>query len=396
MKKEQRSKVVSEIKYKAEKFYLDYLRSIVNGTEVFPKIIPLNKPKSTADFDKLQEFSKSLLENSKSQLGFGYSVTKSETTTRLYGKQTLPDKILFETQSDYLEFLGKKEEVKVFALIVKNLIDNFPVLKEWSFKSPQKIISRLSEDEWNNIIIVCRYFNETYLKAQSKDFKFYLRELPINVHTKFIEERKPLFRELFDIILEKKQYNYQSESFEERFLLKFDQPFIRFRFLDRDLEVSSHLDLPELSVSIDSFEKIFLRTDGIDKIYITENKLCYLTLPPIKNSIAVWGVGFGVTNLKNIAPLKIKKIYYWGDIDVQGLQILSQIRSYFPHTHSFLMTKEILSKYSDSIVSGVRTKVNETPKFLTQEELELYKILLIGNLRLEQEKISYNDVLKGV
>jgi hypothetical protein len=50
-------------------------------------------------------------------------------------------------------------------------------------------------DEWADILRVCRYFQ---LHPRPN---LYLRELPIKVHTKFIEEHKGILRELLEIVL---------------------------------------------------------------------------------------------------------------------------------------------------------------------------------------------------
>jgi len=44
--------------------------------------------------------------------------------------------------------------------------------------------------------------------------------------------------------------------------------------------------------------------------------------------------------MSNIHWLSDKNIYYWGDMDIHGFQILSQLRSYFPHVRSIMMDME--------------------------------------------------------
>ncbi len=42
-------------------------------------------------------------------------------------------------------------------------------------------------------------------------------------------------------------------------------------------------------------------------------------------------------------------LWYWGDIDIEGLTILSRLRSLFPQTRSLLMDGETLSRWRDSL-----------------------------------------------
>lgn len=57
-----------------------------------------------------------------------------------------------------------------------------------------------------------------------------------------------------------------------------------------------------------------------------------LTFPRVDNSIVLFGRGYNISSLKHINWLKTTEIYYWSDMDVQGFEMLSQIRSYFPQT----------------------------------------------------------------
>ncbi|MDW7728311.1 MAG: DUF2220 domain-containing protein [Candidatus Methanoperedens sp.] len=121
----------------------------------------------------------------------------------------------------------------------------------------------------------------------------------------------------------------------------------------------------------------------------------FLTLPNLKNSIAIFGRGFGLGLLKDAKWLNDKQIIYWGDIDSHGFQILSQLRSYFPHTESLMMDFETFNEFKELTVTGTETNINQLTN-LTIEENELFRYLL--NLteknRLEQEKINHSYVVK--
>jgi len=64
--------------------------------------------------------------------------------------------------------------------------------------------------------------------------------------------------------------------------------------------------------------------------------------------IAIFGSGFSVHNLKNAQWLSNCELLYWGDLDVQGFEILSQFRSYFPHAQSMLMDKITFEKFFEN------------------------------------------------
>jgi hypothetical protein len=108
------------------------------------------------------------------------------------------------------------------------------------------------------------------------------------------------------------------------------------------------------------------------------------------DTIAIFGSGFSVFNLKNVHWFDNLKLLYWGDIDVQGFEILSQFRSYFPKTKSILMDKESFDKFFEDD-NGTPTNISIRLN-LTEEEQQLYNILKTNNWRLEQEKIPITYV----
>ena len=107
-------------------------------------------------------------------------------------------------------------------------------------------------------------------------------------------------------------------------------------------------------------------------------------------AVAIFGSGYSVYNLKNVNWFTNLELLYWGDIDVQGFEILSQFRGYFPHTKSVLMDEQTFNKYFENDL-GTSTNIT-TQLNLTDSENELYTILKANNWRLEQEKIPFDYV----
>ncbi|MCD9016043.1 Wadjet anti-phage system protein JetD domain-containing protein [Parachryseolinea silvisoli] len=54
-----------------------------------------------------------------------------------------------------------------------------------------------------------------------------------------------------------------------------------------------------------------------------------MVLPQIRDTIVIFGGGYALYDLKQIFWLKDITLYYWGDIDVQGFEILSVLRVCF-------------------------------------------------------------------
>ena len=367
----------TEIRKKAENKYQTYLRSVVERLAFEPIIIVGNKKPNddTAQFEKeLTE----LIAYSKEKKGYGYSIEYQKVKTRKHGEQDIPVSISFMTERDYLKFIGKEQETVNFRRDVEKILSVFPELYEWIRRFPDKIL--YNHKVWGDLLKVCTYFKN------NPNPQLYIRELPVQVDTKFIERNKGIIKELLDIVIAE-SVNTGESRFEARFNLRYDEPLVRFRVLDKTLSQALFSGVDDLSVPISQFQKVEI---PVEVVYIVENKMNMLTFPPIHKSIVVWGHGFGVDILKDVPWLKSKKIFYWGDLDAHGFQILSEIRIHFPQVKSFLMDRATFDLFYEDAV-GTETNV-EKELCLTQEEKDMFEYVKENNFRLEQEKIPFDYV----
>lgn len=366
-----------EIKKKAERKYHEILRSSLKSNDCFPFTLPSDK-KLSDDFAKMNGEIEDLFSESKDRKGFGYKVVVARVKTRRHGIQDIPREIVFEDLTNYLKFLGKEQEFQLLEENFDKVVAVFPQLRQWMLDNTRVIIS--NDNIWPDLIKVCLWFVKSYVPD-----KFYLRELPISIHTKFIEENKGCLNVLLDELVPEIRVNPEN-TFEKRFGLKYDQPLVRFRVLDSIFWNVSWYD--DISVPIKQFAA---NPIGCKRVFIIENKMNFLTFPKVSDSIAVWSKGFAIELFKTVEWLRDIEIYYWSDLDLQGFQMLSQLRSYFSHTKAFLMDMEIVEKYNEFIVPGnpVSAKV---PSYLSDEEHAVYYFLLKNNFRLEQERIHLENV----
>ena len=262
-------------------------------------------------------------------------------------------------------------------------------MDKWLIKHFKKLITY--QGEWQDIIKVCLYFLNNPCPG------LYIRELPVEVHTKFIEEHKSILRQLLDVLIPE-HINKNETIFEKRFNLKYDEPLIRILLLDNTIAAKYFSGITDISIKVSAFEKLFL---PLKRVFILENKTNFsniynfLTLPQMKDSIALFGKGFGAGLLEKAEWLKDKTIYYWGDIDTHGLLILNQLRKSFPQTTAFLMDRETLTAHKKYWGQGEQT-IQESPLYLTDDEKDLFRFLKKHNVRLEQEKIEHEYVLSQI
>ena len=369
----------AEIKKKALRKYTDYLRNVAAGITFQQIEIPCNKKASDTIAEYQREFY-DIRSLSKEVKGYGYTIEWKTIKNKMLGTQDFPSKIIFETADDFERFLQKVKEVADFRKNVALINGKFSKLQHWIEKYPQKVID--NSEDWDDILKVLDYFSKNHQP------QLYIRELPIEVHTKFIERHKALIGELLDIVI-KEYINTNEKEFEKRYNLRYDEPTVRMRLLDRTLAKKLFYGLDDITIPVSLFLKLQI---PISKVYIVENKVNFLTFPLIPNSIVIWGKGYGVASIKDSELLKSIDLIYWGDLDAQGFEILSQFRGYFAHVKSILMDKATFDKYFEKecgTPSKISVKLN-----LTTEEEELYQYIKVNNYRLEQEKIPQRYVIE--
>ena len=218
----------------------------------------------------------------------------------------------------------------------------------------------------------------------------YARELPLSVDTKFIERHASLLRDWLDLVLPPHAIRADEKKFEHRFGLRSADPHLLVRLLDPQL--GSELGFPcvEFSLPLDTLASLPVRAD---LVLIVENKVNLLTLPRVKRGLGLGALGDAATR-RHVPWLSRIPIVYWGDVDVEGLEILSSLRALFPQTRSLLMDVATLDRWPHLIVSGSgHVSTRETPAHLTESEQAAFTRCRDGNLRLEQERIPHRDVL---
>lgn len=375
----------SEIKKKAEKQYLKFLISLITKEEFFPLNFPVGKLPS--NYVELHQNLRELLQNSHHNLLYGYTVRLETVKTRNFGEQSLPKQILIETEIDYLKLLKKEREVKNFKQNIELILTEIPQLSDWIINNPLQVIKY--EKDWQNLLKVCHYF------LKNPQPNLYIRELPIQIHTKFIENHQDIITRLLTFLLPSELINQNDketeQKFEKKFNLKYDEPLIRIRILDPKLTTKYHLPFTDFSIPISELKQLNWQNHHF---VITENKMSFLTLPLLENTLAIWGSGYKVQILKNLKWLSQSTLFYWGDLDIDGFKILAQLRSYFPNVISLMMDQETLTLFKDFIGEDTSGSKVENLTNLTTEENTILAYLFSHKKRLEQEQINQDYVNK--
>lgn len=369
----------SEIKIKADKSFFKVLSAELNESSLFPIFIRGDKQLSGSNYSDWKQDIVPLHQESKSFKGKGYSVEWKEKIIN-GSRQQVPHKIYIESLEDLIYLTHRANDYSEIKQAYFKIIDIFPELKPWAIAYPAELLKYVGE--WQNILSVCSFF-----RSSDNLIQYYIRELPIDVHTKFIEEHTGILRKLLDQLLPESKINKNAFNFTDRYKLKKPQIFTQIRVLDDDLK--PYLGYEECGLSLE--DTTWLKWTPA-KVFIIENKTCFLTFPKTKGAVAIFGEGFKSSITKQISWLGKTQLYCWFDLDGAGFEMLNMIRQHYPNAISFLMNEIVFRSFEKFIVTD-----NPKLKMLTHldaNELELYHYLVKGKKRLEQERVSQQFILK--
>lgn len=368
-----------EIKKKAIRKFSEVLRAQIDGTEIFPLTLKanLNLPKT---FPELQSALTLLISKSKDRIGYGYAITYSNKNLRAHGNQDVPDNIIFENLQDYLKYCKLQSEFSDFQEAFSALQKQTPELIPWAEKHPELLIKYATE--WQYMLLVVQWFVTDYPRHH-----YYIREIPLPIPTKWIENHKTILREIIDFLNPDLAEATESQ-FEKRYHLKYALPVFRIRKLDASLQLPGQLH--DLSTDTESWKQHPISCKGI---VITENVMNFLTLPQTQGHIGIFGKGYAISQLHEIDWIRSHpNILYWGDLDIHGFYILSELRKNIPQAHSLMMDIQTLDAFTIYAISDTTSSERVDPAYLTPEELSVYEILKSKKLRVEQERIPQSWV----
>lgn len=363
----------------------ELLASLVTGESLFPKRLVLKGPTSAEmsnRFDEVRAWIGELRPMPHCR------VVMREFKHRVFGANAVPHEAWIDTAEDACVFIGKQRDVARFTALADVTRVRQPQLLGWLAKRPFRALELF--DEWSRLLDIVAWLHAHPCPGM------YLRQVDIaGVHSKFIEAHRGVLVGLLDLVLSPEAIDPTASGvsqFPKRYGFC-DKPLrIRFRVLD-----SKHAILPSdgiQDITLDAAS--FARLDcPASRVFITENEINFLAFPPRKDSLVIFGSGYGFEMLRKAAWLSRCRIHYWGDIDTHGFAILDQLRNQFDHVESFLMNRSTLLAFETLWDKEEQQTLRDLPR-LTAEERALYDDLrdnrIREKLRLEQERIGFNWV----
>lgn len=349
----------------------------------FPLRVPLRGPRSREVVDRFDEVRSWAAGIAAIPHG---SVEVAVAGNRVLGAQTLPVAISFETPAQALALIGKTRVAAAFDRLRDATAPQFhPVLAA----IPLRVLD--AADDWAAILAAAQWI------ADHESPGIYVRQVDIpGVHSKVLERHRRLIAALVDQVRPVAQDAAGSHWFERRYGFRTKPALIRFRQLDPGCA-----PLPGLTdVTLPVADFAGLAVPQVERVFVTENEINFLTFPAAPGSLVVFGSGNEAPERLGAVPwLQEVQVHYWGDIDTHGFAILDRVRSRLPRTRSLLMDRETLLAHRDLWVTEEQQVARDLPR-LTDDEALVYGALVGGQLgdrvRLEQERVAYGRVRRAV
>ncbi|HIE96369.1 MAG TPA: hypothetical protein EYG03_19345 [Planctomycetes bacterium] len=372
-----------EIRTKAVNLHPQFLTAWLTGEEFFPRLIPSSTKLSgdlTADGDAIRR----LRSGSKEVRGFGYTVQWATRRMKLAGggRNDVPERIVIETQDDLLALVNRKAEFDAIVTTIDCIRSTLPQLESW-IHSHVKSLPAVAE-HIEDLLRVTQWFQSNPCPG------CYAREVPLDVHGKFIQQNKGILKEWFDVkdVLPPEAIRADEEEFFRRYGLRDWEPMITLRCLDQRTQAKFHLPCAEASIPLHYFNEVDLTNV---RIFIVENLTNVRTFPEVQDAIVIFGMGNAAGNLRALKCLMNKEVVYWGDLDVYGLRILSQYRRIVGPARSVFMDLATLQKYG-GLPPKHKYKLMDLPPLLQPDEQAAFIECNEKQLQLEQERIPQCDV----
>ncbi|WP_182869570.1 Wadjet anti-phage system protein JetD domain-containing protein [Rhodopirellula sp. JC639] len=352
----------------------------------FPHRVPANLSLSKDHAAAIEQVDQ-LRKASKDVTGRGYTVCYESRRSRTYGLNQFPSAILIDSMDDLVHLAGCQSQWDTLQESVATLRRRKPELWPWlvqrnHWKTLPEIAAVL-----DGLLDIVDYF-QTHPRPDC-----FARELPLAVSTKLLETHRRRLATWLDIVLPPHtiDHRYGYDAFEPRYGLRYARPHFLIRTLDDQLQSELGLAFDELSLPAESLASLPV-ADA--RTLIVENKINLLSLPNMDRSIALGGLGAGVTQLADVEWLHNNPLYYWGDLDAEGFVILDRLRQSLPRVTSVLMDRSILERFQDLATVGNGAQPKELTH-LNAEEKACYAAVCKGNLRIEQEHLPI-DLLVSI
>ena len=388
--------VITQLK-KREWDNLSRLKARLKNERAFPIVISLKPPKTGNEllnhtlhfhefvqawrnfaFDDMVQWQNSTFRHfSEQTLPIILTIPNIQVMSEILGasaRQQLKD---WQKKLSYLHTEISKDMTRLSVSSTDKIADSWQEALFFALIEMLEIIDNLSADDLKLLVALIPQLKK------GMGTGLYLRALPVHyVDTKFIETH----HKLIETILEAFYLGQVKEQGLAYWLGCLDKP--KGWLMVRPLCPNTKHALSGLPILRLPTDVLYSQALPAKHILVVENEQSCLALPETENTIAVAGGGKNI-NWMDAGWLQQKKVAYWGDIDSEGLMILSLARKSCPKLTPIMMNDQTIKQFINRMVDEPDS-INHEPTHLTHNELTLFTELRQGKYgfkRLEQERL---------
>jgi hypothetical protein len=309
-----------------------------------------------------------------------FTLTTKMLGGRRIGANAIPDRLRIETFEDLSCFLGTTAEADRHRELLTLTNELLPQLHSWVVDKPMRALAH--QEYFDKLLACVRWVVDNAGRDR------YLRQIDVpGVDTKFIEGHRAILAELVDLVAARPTVA-DAHDFASRYGFRGKPSRVRIRILDPVVSPFP-AGITDLELCADELAHLPL---GVERVFVVENEVTCLAFPAVPRALLIFGGGYAVSRVSRLGWLHQVPLYYWGDIDTHGFQILDRLRAGFPAVQSMLMDRATLLVH-ETHWDREPVPVNSDLARLTAEEAALYRDLVEDTfgtaVRLEQERIGY-------
>ncbi len=389
------------------------LKSLLSGGQSFPLVVPLKSPRGNAaiqNIDHFQNFVSSWKVFSQDAIqGSGQEISGSKSTGcevnwekrnfRSLAEQDVPTRLTIPDIGSLACLLGSIEECQLQNWLskIRYIFESLSLpSNSLQTSSDHKLFQALIDHletldnfEQGDLELLVRLLPQLH-KGMGQGC--YLRALPVTfVDTKFIEKNLRIIESVVTALVDRNVNDVGLMSWLD--CTEKPKDWLLVKPLCEETRALLG-GLPLLRLSSDTLQDFELPACNI---LVIENEQSCLALSDVRNTIAVSGGGKNISWMK-ASWLADKNVGYWGDIDSEGLAILSDARSKLSSITPLMMDEPTVKTFAERMVPEPDS-ISKDPVALTEEELALFKGLRADHYadkRLEQERLPMEYVAQNI
>lgn len=358
-----------------------YLKAHARGEDWKPIALPVKGPNSDDllhRFEDVRKWAAEFEADADESLHIRYRTVGG----RHVGTNRIPARVEVADFASLCSLLGTAAEVQVLDRLLAITRTAMPTVATWAADHPLVVLE--NREAWPRLLATADWI------ARTDTRRTYVRQIDVEgVDTKFVERHEKVLTGVLLGVMPPESVDSSAVEFSRRFGFLSKPLYTRLRILD-----------PAVSPFPTGVTEVALRTEELaglpvpaTTVFVIENEVTYLALPPVPRSVAIFGSGFASSGLAGVRWLTGCDVLYWGDIDTYGFEILSRLRGHLPHVRSILMDRQTLLSHRDHW-SNESSPTRRPLPHLTETEQSLYQDLIndvygIG-VRLEQERVRFS------